>query len=240
MNTLQLEDYLITVDCSVSPLPIRKTVVNTINAYSWVVAENDSLFKKALQNSDILIPDGIAIVWAAKYLKGEKITKVSGADLHTMALEELNRIGGKCFCLGAQNSTLDKIKSKLSFEYPNIQVETFSPPFKPQFDENDNKLMCDKINQFKPDVLFVGMTAPKQEKWIEENKDKINARLICAIGAVFDFYSGNKKRPPLWMRNLGLEWFGRLLMEPKRLWRRYLIWTPKFIGLVYGYKKKGV
>ena len=237
MRVIQLEDYKISVDCSFLLSP-RRTVVNTINAYSWVVAERDSEFKTALLNSDILVPDGIAIVWAAKVLKGEKIKKISGADVHAMLLSELNKVGGKCFYLGAQPETLAKIRAKLAMEYPQIKVETYSPPYKAQFSFEDNQQMYHAINEFEPDVLFIGMTAPKQEKWVEENKSFLNAKIICSIGAVFDFYSGNKKRPPLWMRNLGLEWFGRLLMEPKRLWKRYLVWTPRFIGLVYKYKRK--
>ena len=233
-----MSDYTIAADYVFDRIPEGRITVNTINAYSWVMADKDPLFRKALVESDYLLPDGIAVVWAARFLRGEKINKIAGADLHRMVLETLNRKGGKCFYLGAQPETLAKIRAKLAMEYPQIKVETYSPPYKAQFSSEDNQQMYHAINAFEPDVLFIGMTAPKQEKWVEENKSFLNAKIICSIGAVFDFYSGNKKRPPLWMRNLGLEWFGRLLMEPKRLWKRYLVWTPRFIGLVYKYKRK--
>ena len=96
--------------------------------------------------------------------------------------------------------------------------------------------MLEKVNKFKPDVLFVGMTAPKQEKWAFENKNKLNANVICSIGAVFDFYAGTTKRPPRWMINLRMEWLGRLLKEPKRMWRRYILSTPVFFIDIVRYK----
>lgn len=229
MQFISLQDYQIVKDYTFDVIPTSKTVINTINAHSWVTAEKDPTFKNALLVSDILLLDGIAIVLASKFLTGDKIHKTAGADLHEMILRTLNNKAGKCFYLGASKETLDKIKNKLHKEYPNIQVKTYSPPYKDTFSEQDNKLMIESINAFEPDVLFVGMTAPKQEKWIIENKSEIKASVITGIGAVFDFYAGVKKRPAKWMINCGLEWFGRLIQDPKRLWKRYLINNQIFI-----------
>ena len=226
---ISLQDYQIKKNYIFDNIPVSKTVINTINAHSWVTAEKDTIFKNALLTSDILLPDGIAIVLAAKFLTGNKIHKVAGADLHEMILHTLNEKAGKCFYLGASQETLDKIKNKLQKEYPNIQAETYSPPFKSVFSEQDNKSMIQNINSFNPDVLFVGMTAPKQEKWIIENKSEIKASVITGIGAVFDFYAEVKKRPAKWMIDCGLEWLGRLFQDPKRLWKRYIINNPIFI-----------
>jgi N-acetylglucosaminyldiphosphoundecaprenol N-acetyl-beta-D-mannosaminyltransferase len=216
---------------SLDKLPKKhQTIVHTLNQYSYCVAENDKDFKNALQTADVLLPDGIAIVYAVKFVTGKKINKIAGADIHEYCLKKLEREGGKCFYLGASNHTLEKIKSKIALEYPNIKVETFSPPFKPQFSDAENAEMIEKVNTFKPDVLFVGMTAPKQEKWVTANHKKLDAQLICSIGAVFDFYAGTVERPSSIWINLGLEWLGRLVKEPKRMWKRYLYYGPVFFA----------
>lgn len=207
----------------------KKSLINTINQYSYCIAEKDQEFKLALQNSDILLPDGIAITIASKFLTGKRIKKIAGADIHKHLLEDLNNNEGSCFYLGASDSTLIKIKNRISEEYPLIKIQTYSPPFKQSFLEQDNKQMIEAINSFKPKVLFVGMTAPKQEKWSFENKEKIDANIICSIGAVFDFYAGTVKRPNnIWIK-LGVEWMGRLVKEPRRMWKRYLYFGPIFI-----------
>ncbi|WP_282054673.1 WecB/TagA/CpsF family glycosyltransferase [Maribacter luteus] len=211
-------------------MTIEKTVINTINQYSYCVAEKDTAFKAALKASDILLPDGVGITKAARLLKGEKIRKIAGADLHAYLLEQMNENRGSCFYLGASQTTLKKIEQRLATEYPNIRVGSFSPPFKPAFTAEDNERMIREVNTFAPDVLFIGMTAPKQEKWSLEHKDSLNVKgPICAIGAVFDFYAGTVKRPGKVWRDLGLEWLGRLLKEPKRMWKRYI-----YNGVVFG------
>lgn len=236
MQTIKLNNYEIAASFSLSQLPQQKMVINTINAHSWVIADKDVDFKTALINSNVLLPDGVGIVWAARLLNGDKITKIAGADLHKMVLEHLDKIGGKCFYIGSSEQTLDKIAERIHIEYPNIEMGSYSPPFKNIFSVYDNNHMIAAINAFIPDVLFVGMTAPKQEKWVEENKTKIDARLICTIGAVFDFYAGNTKRAPQWMINCGLEWLGRLIQEPKRLWSRVFISGPIFLSEILAAK----
>jgi N-acetylglucosaminyldiphosphoundecaprenol N-acetyl-beta-D-mannosaminyltransferase len=213
-------------------------LINTINQYSYCVAEEDIKFKESLTESDILLPDGIAIVAAVRFLTGKKIKKIAGADLHLYLLSELNEKDGTCFYLGASESTLKKIKHKMALEFPRIQVGTFSPPFKPIFTKEENQKMINAINKFQPDVLFVGMTAPKQEKWAFRHKEVVNAKVICTIGAVFDFYAGTVKRPNQFWISCGLEWLIRLAKEPRRLWKRYLYFGPKFIFLLIKEKVK--
>jgi N-acetylglucosaminyldiphosphoundecaprenol N-acetyl-beta-D-mannosaminyltransferase len=209
-----------------------KILINTINQYSYCIAEQDAEFKVALQQSDILLPDGMAIVAAVKLLSGQKITKIAGADVHHHLLKELNRKGGSCFYLGSSVNTLQKIVSRLAIDFPNVTVGTFSPPYKPEFSVVENKQMLEAVSAFKPDVLFVGMTAPKQEKWSFQHKVKLDAKIICSIGAVFDFYAGTVKRPSLFWINLKLEWFIRLVKEPRRMSKRYLHYGPVFIKLI--------
>ena len=215
-----------------------RLVINTLNGHSYNVAKKDSLFNEALKASDILLPDGDSVVLSVKWLGGAKIRKVAGYDLFMYLMNRLHEENGSCFFLGAMEGTLDKIKNKISNEFPNVRVGSFSPPFKAEFSEEDNELMRKHVSRFSPDVLFVGMTAPKQEKWVHLNKEKLDARIICSIGAVFDFYAGTAKRPPQWMIKLKLEWLGRLLKEPKRLWHRYLVSTPVLLVDVLRYKLK--
>ena len=219
---------------------VDKTLINTINQYSFCIAETDSQFKEALQGSDILLPDGMAIVAAVRLLENKKITKIAGADLHDFLLDDLNKKGGTCFYLGSSENTLQKIVSRLAREFPNVQFQTFSPVYTTEFSTIEHRQMLDAVNAFQPDVLFVGMTAPKQEKWAFVHKEQLDAKIICSIGAVFDFYAGTVVRPhPFWIK-LRLEWFVRLLKEPKRMWKRYLYYGPVFIKLILAEKLKRI
>jgi N-acetylglucosaminyldiphosphoundecaprenol N-acetyl-beta-D-mannosaminyltransferase len=222
-------------------LPVKnKTVINTINLYTYVVAEKDSVFRDALMNTDVLLPDGIGIVGASLFLSGRKIKKIAGADMHIHLLERLNKEGGSCFYLGSSEKTLLKIKEKLALEYPGIRAGFYSPPFKPHFSEADNADMIDAVNRFEPDILFVGLTAPKQEKWVHEHKDQVNAKIICSIGAAFDFYAGTINRPgKIWI-DLGLEWMVRLFKEPRRMWKRTLYCGPIFFYSIVKLKVKSI
>lgn len=230
MHLLEYNNILFRED--LDNIHIGRVLINTINAYSFVTASRNEAFQTALSKSNILLPDGISIVMAMKILCGVKLKKIAGADLFKWEMQRLNRINGKCFFLGSSGTTLNKIYNRCKVEYPQVSVQFYSPPFKSSFSKEENDMMVDMINKFSPDVLFIGMTAPKQEKWAADNFDKITAQHVCSIGAVFDFYAGNVKRAPKWVINLGLEWFFRFMQEPRRLWRRYLIGNSKFIYLI--------
>lgn len=147
-------------------------------------------------------------------------------------MKRLQFISGSCFFLGSSDTILDKIKERASREYPNVNIYSYSPPFKAEFSAEENKVMIDAINAAEPDVLFIGMTAPKQEKWAYKHFDQLKVAHVCCIGAVFDFYAGTIKRAPQWLINIGLEWFYRLIKEPRRMWKRYLIGNIKFVRYV--------
>lgn len=201
------------------------------NPHSLVVAEKDPLFKSALLSADILLPDGSGIILAAKVLKLPLSEKVAGSDF----FREMNRLAQdhgrvRYYFLGASEDVLSLIKEKLAREYPRIEFAGFySPPFKSEFSKEDNELMLSCIRKAQPDVLWVGMSAPKQEKWIYQNLNKLDVSFCGAIGAVFDYYAGTKKRSSDFWINLGLEWLPRFLAEPKRLWDRNLKSTPLFL-----------
>jgi len=201
------------------------------NPHSLEVARNDHLFDKAIKNADLVVPDGIGIVIASKILKGNIKSRITGSDIFLGLSNYLNKERGySYFFLGSIEETLTTIKRKIAADFSNIRVAgTYSPPFKAEFNEEENREIIEAVNSVHPDVLWIGMTAPKQEKWIYQNKDKLNVKFIGAIGAVFDFYSGKVKRSHPIFQKMGVEWLLRFLQEPWRLWRRNLISNPKFM-----------
>lgn len=222
-NKYHLTDNLNFLDSS-----FEKIVVNTINAHSYVMAEQDSSFKKCLVNADYLVPDGVGICLAYFLSTFKIIHRLTGSDIHNKLIAKAHKENLKVFYLGSNYKTLEKIKSRLANEYPNIVFECFSPPFKSSFSEIENQLIISKINSFKPNILFVGMTAPKQEKWVYKNKNLVDFNLSASIGAVFDFYAGNTKRAPYLFQKIGLEWLHRSFMS-KRLAKRNFSSNPKFV-----------
>lgn len=219
------------IDTSINDLDLnaKGLLVNTINPHSYCVSKSDPVFKVALQKSDILLPDGIGIVLAAKILQNKSIQRIAGSDLHMHLLGLANQSGKKVFYLGSSLNTLQLIKRRLKTEFPNVIFDSYSPPFKPEFSKEDNQAMIEVINAFKPHVLFVGMTAPKQEKWAYHHKNVLDVNVIASIGAVFDFYAGTVKRAPKWLQKIGLEWLHRGLSNPKRLGKRIMLSNPEFI-----------
>lgn len=213
-------------------LPDRKFLINTINAHSYNTALKDSLFAEALQSSDVLIPDGASIVKACKWINANSkpTERIAGWDLFTFEMERLNNKGGKCFFMGSSEKVLKLIKEKAKDVYPNIYVETYSPPYKPEFTKEENTAIINAINKANPDLLWIGMTAPKQEKWTYSHWNELNIHChVGTIGAVFDFFAGTMQRAPIWWQEHSLEWLYRLIKEPKRMWRRYIIGNTLFI-----------
>lgn len=217
---------------ALSGIPDGKKLINTINAHSYNTAQKDELFAEALKNGDYLIPDGASIVKACRWLKAKSqpMERVAGWDLFEFEMNKLNRKGGKCFFMGSSLKVLELIKERAAVDYPNIVVESYSPPYKPEFTDEDNRAIVDVINAAKPDLLWIGMTAPKQEKWAYSHWNELDIDCHAGtIGAVFDFFAGTSQRAPRWWQKHSLEWLYRLFAEPRRMWRRYVIGNPLFI-----------
>lgn len=213
-----------------------KMLINTINAHSYNTALKDSAFSEALMNGDALIPDGASIVMACRWLKAKSqpTERIAGWDLFEYEMNRLNAKGGKCFFMGSSEKVLALIKEKAQKIYPNIIVETYSPPYKPAFSDEDNRMIIEAINNANPDLLWIGMTAPKQEKWAYTHWNELDIHCHCGtIGAVFDFFAGTVGRAPLWWQKHSLEWLYRLMKEPKRMWRRYIIGNTLFIWNIF-------
>ena len=213
-------------------LPEGKLLINTINAHSYNTARKDSLFAEALMKGDVLIPDGVSIVKACKWIKAKSQPKerIAGWDLFAFEMEKLEKKGGTVMFMGSSQKVLDLIVKRAAEVYPYLKVVTYSPPYKPEFSDEDNKAIIDAINAANPDLLWIGMTAPKQEKWTYSHWKELDIHChVGTIGAVFDFFAGTVERAPMWWQEHGLEWLYRLLKEPKRMWRRYIIGNMLFL-----------
>lgn len=199
----------------------HKIVVNTINAYSYVLAKENPDFYEALSTSEVLLPDGVCFSFAALLLYQKKLRKVAGFSFFIEAIQHANKNKLKVFFLGSTKRTLDKIEQRLRQEYVNIDCYFLSPSFVDEFNEQENEMIIREINKISPNILFVGMTAPKQELWTFKNQNRLTVDLIANIGAVFDFFGGSKKRAPKIFIMLGLEWLYRLITDRKHMSERY-------------------
>lgn len=213
-------------------LPEGKLLINTINAHSFNTAKKDKLFAEALTNGDVLIPDGVSIVKASRRIKAKSQPKerIAGWDLFEFEMSKLEKKGGTVMFMGSSQKVLDLIVKRAAKVYPHLKVVTYSPPYKPEFSDEDNTAIIEAINNANPDLLWIGMTAPKQEKWTYSHWKELNIHChVGTIGAVFDFFAGTVERAPIWWQEHGLEWLYRLLKEPKRMWRRYIIGNTLFL-----------
>jgi N-acetylglucosaminyldiphosphoundecaprenol N-acetyl-beta-D-mannosaminyltransferase len=207
--------------------------IATISPNSYGISTKDPEFRAALAGADYLVLDGVYFGLAGVLLKRKLIKANQGPDVFHYFIRKLNEMRGRAFFLGASDETLLKIKSRAATEYPNVTVECLSPPFKPEFDAADSRRMLEAIDAFGPDILFIGMTAPKQEKWAHKHRERINAKLAISIGGVFDWYAGNEKAiAPIWWK-LKLGWLIRTIRRPEILKRypsififfRHLFWA---------------
>lgn len=232
------EAKLVESERGLREIPDGKILINCLNAYSYNVAQKDSLFAESLIRGDYLIPDGASIVMACKWLKAKSQPqrRIAGWDLFAYEMQRLDgkskkeEVKSKVMFIGSSEKVLALIRERAKLDFPHIEVETYSPPYKKVFSDEDDQAIIKVINDTNPDLLWIGMTAPRQEKWIYTHWDNLNIQChVGTIGAVFDFYAGTAKRAPIWWQEHSLEWLFRLLMEPSRMWRRYLIGNPLFL-----------
>lgn len=201
------------------------------NPHSLVVADTDESFRRALQSCSAVVADGSGVTFAARLLRIDVGPRITGTDFFLGMMRQLDCIGGKAFFLGSADPVLKLVEQRAAKEFPRVTIETLSPPFGVWSAEQQAEVM-QKIRASEADVLWVGMTAPRQEKWMHAHAPECGIPVIGAIGAVFDYYAGTVRRAPQWICNLGFEWLYRLLGEPRRLWHRTLISGPRFVWLL--------
>ena len=201
------------------------------NPHSLVVARRDAYFRQCLRSCSSVVADGIGVKVAGFITGGQFGPRITGWDFFHATMSELDRRGGKAFFFGSRTEVLELLAKRAAGDYPGVRIETFSPPYG-EWSEAENEAMLGRIRGFAPDALWVGMTAPRQEKWMHANALLTRAPVIGAIGAVFDYYAGTVRRAPSWICDAGLEWLYRLAGEPGRLWKRTVVSAPQFLWLV--------
>lgn len=202
------------------------------NANDVVMAKKDLLVREAVSSSSLVVPDGISLLFFCK-LKGHLLkNRVYGPDLMLELLRYSESQGYANFFYGATEKVLNSLVKNLKLMFPNLRVAgIYAPPFR-KINKREDEIIIDAINKSVPDIVWVGLGCPKQQLWMYEHKDKLKVPVMVGVGAAFDFLSGTKPQAPRWMRDSGFEWFFRLITEPKRLWRRYLVNYPLFIYYV--------
>jgi len=204
------------------------------NANDVVMSRKDESIARAVNDSDLSVPDGISLVLSAR-LFGYKLKKrVYGPDLMFEFIQKTVDDNYAHFLYGSTTQTLDALSCKLKQQFPGIKITgMYSPPFR-ELTENEDKDIVDIINNSGADILWVGLGCPKQQIWMYEHKDKINVPVMVGVGAAFDFLSGVKIQAPRWIRDNGFEWLFCLVTEPKRLWKRYIVGNTIFLSILLG------
>ena len=201
------------------------------NPHSLVIARTDRHFRNALDMASAVVADGVGCQWAAALAGVSVGPRITGHDFFLSLMAVLNGAGGRAFFFGSSEDVLAKLTDRVKMDFPRVAVASLAPPFRP-WSAEENCQMIKEIRDFNPDVLWVGMTAPKQEKWVASNICQLGIPVVGSIGAVFDYYAGVTPRAPQWVRGLGLEWLYRLPREPGRLWRRTFVSAPVFLWFV--------
>lgn len=190
-------------------------VINTISPNSYGITTKDEEFDSALKNTDYLVLDGVYFAFSSLLLQGQNIKANQGPDVFYHFMDRVGKEKGRAFFLGSSQETLAKIEARTHKDYAEMVSSSYSPPFKAEFSEEDNRVMVAKVNEFRPDVLFVGMTCPKQEKWAIKHYKSLDAGLVVCIGNVFDWYAGTQKAiHPFWFK-VKLGWFIRIFLRPE-------------------------
>jgi N-acetylglucosaminyldiphosphoundecaprenol N-acetyl-beta-D-mannosaminyltransferase len=217
----------------------KPAYVVTPNVDVIVKLQKDSEFKLIYEKASLVLADGMPLLWAGMFLGTPFKAKVSGSDLFIELCVASAKKGYKIFLLGAKPTVAEKASLLLRQKYPNLKiVGTYSPSFGFEKNEKESAEIVKIIREQKPDIIFVGVGSPKQEKWISSYMDRYNVPVSIGVGISFDFVAGTVKRAPKIMQKTGLEWLWRLFNEPGRLWKRYLLDDPVFFWLLLRQKLK--
>lgn len=236
-DNFDYEDLMKYIDHTVSGG--KPSYMVTCNVDHLIKLKKDEHFRQIYAEAGSIVADGMPLVWASKILRKPLKQRVSGADMLNSLGSSLEARGYRMFFLGAAEGVAERAKQQLLQKYPKLQiVGTHSPSYGFEKNEVENERIIEMIRKTKPDIVWVGVGAPKQEKWIHHYHHRYGAALSIGVGATFDFISGQVQRAPLLVQRMGVEWVWRLLQEPKRLWRRYLIDDMQFLGMLLTEVKK--
>jgi len=207
----------------------QRSYVCVSNVHSVMEARRDESLRAVFNAAGLAVPDGMPLVWVGRLRGRRDVRRVYGPDLTLQLCERAARRGFTCFFYGGGPGVAERLAEALSRRFPGLRVVgAEAPPFRPLTTEEDEEAVR-RINAAAPDVVFVGLGCPKQERWMAEHRERLHAPVLLGVGAAFDFHTGLMPQAPRWMMGAGLEWLFRLWQEPRRLWRRYLIYNPLFV-----------
>jgi N-acetylglucosaminyldiphosphoundecaprenol N-acetyl-beta-D-mannosaminyltransferase len=199
------------------------------NVHMIMESHDDARFRDLVNSATIVVPDGKPIVWALRRLGAKRVERITGYSLTLQVLEKARKNGISVGFYGGDEKILDLMVRRVQKDHPGLRIAyAFSPPFR-TLSDNEDQTIVENLVQSGVKILFVGLGCPKQEQWMASHKDQIPAVMI-GVGAVFEFLAGTKARAPKVLQEMGLEWLFRLFLEPRRLWRRYLVENPRFIA----------
>lgn len=219
----------------------KRAVCAYVNVHAINLAQKESWFKEFINQSDVVFCDGFGVKWAASFLNAKDLTRLTPPDWFDLLAEKCAQQGISMFFLGTKQDVIEKARDLAVKKHPDLNIAGIQHGF---FDKSggstENQKVVEALNSLQPDILIVGFGMPAQEKWIMENWDDLQVRVVIPVGAFFDYYAGETIRAPKWITDNGLEWLGRLIIEPRRLWKRYLIGNPIFIWRVLIQKIKSI
>ncbi|SJZ42758.1 WecB/TagA/CpsF family glycosyltransferase [Selenihalanaerobacter shriftii] len=202
-------------------------LVVTPNSEMVVMAQEDKVLKRIINEADLVVPDGVGLVLASKLMGEPLIERVTGIDLMVGLLELAAKRGYGVYFLGAKPGIIPQVKKRILAKYPELKIIGTHHGY---LDDKSEKQVIEEINYLNPELLFVGMGVPLQEKWLDKNLDRLKVPISIGVGGSFDVLAGEKKRAPIWIQKLNLEWLYRLIQEPQRIYR--ILALPKFVYLV--------
>jgi N-acetylglucosaminyldiphosphoundecaprenol N-acetyl-beta-D-mannosaminyltransferase len=198
-----------------------------------IKSQDDEAVRGAHNHAGLAVPDGMPMVWAGRLAGAREISRVYGPDLMERVCERASERGWRCFLYGGEPGVPEVLRARLLGQFPGLKiVGGYSPPFRP-LSAPESEEITQMINASGAELVWVGISTPKQELWMAEHLNRLDPPVVLiGVGAAFDIYSGRKRRPPSWLGPLGLFWLFRLLQEPRRLWRRYLVGNLRFMALI--------
>lgn len=199
-------------------------------AHMVMESYDDPDFAAIVNGADLVVPDGMPLVWMLKIQGRREARRTRGTDMTRRLLSVAEEKDWKVGFYGGSQDVIDRMLGRVKQDFPKLKVSySYSPPYRP-LSGREEAAVIDEIRAANPQFLFVGLGCPKQERWMAKNREKLSS-VMLGVGAAFDFFAGNVKESPAWLSRLGLEWLFRLCHEPRRLWHRYLILNPRFAGL---------
>jgi len=212
----------------------RRGYICVTGVHGVIEAQSDPVFRRILNHAFLCTPDGVPLVWMGKIHGHKPMGRVYGPDLMLAICAASPQLGLRHFLYGGAYGVVHELKQKLELRFPGLQiVGAYEPPFRPLTTEEE-KTVCAAVKTAQPDIFWVGLSTPKQERFMAQSLDRLDTTLMIGVGAAFDFHAGRVRQAPLWMQRNGLEWIYRIYREPRRLWRRYFKNNPWFLWKVAG------